>query len=441
MVPSSRLLWIGAGVAVPLLLIGALYAPLRTTSLAAVVGLAAIALVDFGWRERTLAGLRVELPAIVRMVQGVSAPVSVGIHQDSSRRDSARGRTIRLGLSTPASVAANPEERWITLPAATGLSRLDWELRPQRRGTYSIEECYLGAASPLGLWDVRRRQAVAAEIRVYPNLRDSSTLQALRRGTENLHASRQLGRGREFEKLRDYSPGDSSEEIHWKASARRGRPITKVFQVERTQEIYLVIDSSRLSSRAIRGESALEWAIKGALTVGAVSERRGDMVGLVTFSDGVGAFLRARRGKPHYAAFRDAINCLEPRPVSPDFEELAVFLRLRLRRRCLILFLTALDDPVLAQHFELAARLLSQRHLVMAATLRPDSAVPLFENDQVSSTEDIYRALAGQVGFRKLRELHGALTRQGVRLELLQPQGYTAALVRLYDEVKQRQLI
>ena len=76
------------------------------------------------------------------------------------------------------------------------------------------------------------------EIRVYPNLRRDSDLKALRQGVSGAHSVRQVGRGREFEKLREYLPGDGFDEIHWKATARRGRPITKVFQVERTQEIY-----------------------------------------------------------------------------------------------------------------------------------------------------------------------------------------------------------
>ena len=118
---------------------------------------------------------------------------------------------------------------------------------------------------------------------------------------------RQIGRGREFEKLREYVPGDGSDEIHWKATARRGRPITKVFQVERTQEIYVVIDASRLSARPAGDETALERSIAAALIVGAAAERRGDLFGLAAFSHQVEAFTRARNGKSHYAACRDAI--------------------------------------------------------------------------------------------------------------------------------------
>ena len=97
---------------------------------------------------------------------------------------------------------------------------------------------------------------VGAEIRVYPNLvteRKNLAALFLNRGSFGLHAQRQLGKGREFEKLREYVPGDGYDELHWKATARRGRPITKVYQIERTQEVYVVIDASRLGGAASPG--------------------------------------------------------------------------------------------------------------------------------------------------------------------------------------------
>ena len=68
---------------------------------------------------------------------------------------------------------------------------------------------------------------------MYPNLFDERKNVAalfLKRGDLGIHAQRQAGQGRDFEKLRSYIPGDSVGEIHWKASAKRGHPVTKVFQ-------------------------------------------------------------------------------------------------------------------------------------------------------------------------------------------------------------------
>ena len=127
--------------------------------------------------------------------------------------------------------------------------------------------------------------------------------------------------------------------------------------------------------------------------------------------------------------------------MSPDFDDIATVVRLRLRRRALVLFLTSLDDPVLAEQFMRATRLLSRRHLVMAGMLRPPLAQPMFSGSEAESTEDIYRQLAGHLAWRKLRELEGVLGRQGVRLALIEPETFSGSLIALYDEVKQRQLL
>ena len=114
---------------------------------------------------------------------------------------------------------------------------------------------------------------------------------------------------------------------------------------------------------------------------------------------------------------------------------------MRLRRRALLLFLTSLDDPVLAENFARATRLLARRHLVMVGMLRPRSAQPLFQDAGVSSSEDIYRHLAGHLAWKRLRELEATLARQGVRLALIDPERFGSGLIGLYDEVKQRQLL
>jgi uncharacterized protein (DUF58 family) len=403
--------------------------------MAAVVCIALVGAIIFGdalMRGRALNGVRVELPPLVRMFKDRAAEIQVLVHSAAPSR-------VRVGVVVPEGIHADSEEIDIELPAQT--SAFIWKWTSHRRGLYLVDAVYLEAASPWGMWQVRRKDDAAMEIRVYPNLRRDEDLKALRQGVSGVHALRQIGRGREFEKLREYLPGDGLDEIHWKATARRGRPITKVFQVERTQEMYVIIDASRLSARPAGAETTLERSIAAGLIVGAAAEKRGDLFGLAAFSDQVDAFVRARNGKAHYAACRDAIYQLHPKPVSPDFDEIATFLRLKLRRRALLLFLTSLDDPVLAENFARATKLLARRHLVLAGMLRPASARPLFEDQDVETVEDVYRDLAGHLSWRRLKELERSLARQGVRLTVIDPANFSSALIGIYDAVKQRQLL
>lgn len=432
MIPSSRMIWTVALLGFPAAVAAALW-PEGRIAAGLLLGLLAVVIAGDAWmRDRALAGIRVELPELVRMFKDRAAEIRVRVHNVSATR-------IRVGVLVPDGMQAETEEIDVDLPGAT--SEFSWKWTAQRRGLYRIEAVYLEARSPWGMWQVRRKEPVAMEVRVYPNLRRNDDLKALRQGVSGVHAMRQVGRGREFEKLREYMPGDGFDEIHWKATARRGRPVTKVFQVERTQEVYVVIDRSRLSGRITGDETALERSIAASLIVGAAAEKRGDLFGLAAFSDTLDAFVRARNGKAHYAACRDAIYQLHPKPVTPDFDEIATFLRLRLRRRAMVLFLTQLDDPVLAENFARATKLLARRHLVLAGMLRPASAHPLFERHNVETAEDVYRDLAGHIAWRRLKELEASLARQGVRLSVIDPESFSSALIGIYDAVKQRQLL
>jgi uncharacterized protein (DUF58 family) len=342
-----------------------------------------------------------------------------------------------------------------------------WSCKPIRRGKYHLDCAYVEGSSPLGFWAVRKATPAHSEIRVYPNLlTDRKHLAALflNRGAFGLHAQRQVGKGRDFEKLREYVPGDSFDEIHWKATARRGKPITKVFQIEKTQEVYVIIDASRLSAREVSskfkvqsskldeqngpaasndefGTTILERFVTAALVLGLAAERQGDLFGLITFSDKVEKLVRAKNGQAHYGACRDALYTLQPKIVTPDFDELCTTIRLRLRRRALLLFLTSLDDPALAESFVRNMELIRRQHVVLVNMLQPPGAVPVFTNPNLASVDELYQHLGGHLLWHKLRELGKVLQRRGVQFSLVQNERLSAELVSQYLSVKQRQLV
>ena len=474
LIPQNRLLAIvGLGV-LPLTVAGGLWTePVSTAAVAGTAALLLAAMLDAGlgwWRAGH--GLAFEFPATVRLFKGRAGAVPVVIVNQSP---GAPGRRLRLGLGWPETVQTPTEELAMALTAGAERTRFEWVCTPGRRGRYALGRVHFEEASPLGLWAMRRSAGVACELRVYPDLRAERRRAAaifLTRGGLGSHAQRQVGRGREFEKLRDYVAGDSIEDISWKATARRQRPVSKVFQVERTQEVYVWIDASRLSARpaqevtdlpttedgddaeAVRapatnhvtGPTVLERYLSSALLLCLAAERQGDLFGLGTFAEGVRHFLRARNGPAHFDACREAIYALEPAVVSPDFEELCTFLRLRLRRRALVVLLTSsLDDPVLAESFLRAVEGVSRQHVVLVNSLRPPGVAPLFSDADggagVVTTGDVYRRLGGHLRWQKLRECEKRLRRLGVGFTLLDESRMTEQIVTRYLNVKQRQVL
>jgi len=319
-----------------------------------------------------------------------------------------------------------------------GRSALAWPCTGTTRGDHVLRDLYMEAPSPLGLWLARARVPVECNLRVYPNLRDRATAALfLRAPNAGLRVHRQVGKGREFERLREYIPGDSYEDVHWKATAHRRSPVVKLYQVEHAQEVYVIVDASRLSAR----EQILESYVTAALHLALAAERQGDRFGLVTFSDRPHRLVRARSGMDHFRLCRETIYNLHARRVSPDFRELFTSLQLNLRRRSLLIFFTSLDDPLLAETFAREVALLARRHLVLVNVMRTAGSQPLFEGDAPADMESAYQALAGQMLWNKMREMQIALRQRGVRLAVVDPQNIKAQATAAYLEIKRRQLL
>jgi len=443
-VPRNRLLLWVALIVLPFAAVGATMAGSLVIAAVFIGGFLAAVVADAFLATGQLTGIRVQVPEVVRWQKDRPGIVEVRIQNESLA-----SRRLRLGFAFPREIVSETDERTITLAADVGLSRIDWAATPNRRGQYFLDRVYLEGVSPLGFWAIRSSQEVKVEMRVYPNLFDERKNVAalfLRRGQAGTHAQRVAGQGRDFEKLREYVPGDSSDEIHWKASAKRGHPVTKVFQVERTQEVYVIVDASRLTAREIEmpdgsRTTALERFVTAALILGLAAEQQGDQFGLITFSDRVLSFVRAKSGQAHYDACRDRLYTLHPQGVTPDFEELCSFIRLRLRKRALLIFLTALDDPMLAENFAKASDLISRQHLMLVDMLQPVGANPLFSDENVAGVDDLYRRLGGHLQWNQLRELENVLRRRGVRLSQLDPARLAAQLIAQHADVKRRQLL
>lgn len=354
---------------------------------------------------------------------------------------------IDFGLPLPQAFENEDEIKHAILTPQKNSWSLAWTCRATKRGIYPIHTLYSACLSNFGLWTLRKALPLQLEIRVYPNLRRDQNQLAnlfLNRGLTGLHHQRMVGKGREYDRLRDYTAGDSMLDLHWKASAKRNTLVTKTYQVERTQEIYVLIDHARLSSRLLDNQSdtVLERFVTAASVLGLAADRTGDLFGLVTFSHHVNQFVRASSGRNHLQAIQDAIFGLNSAPVPPDFDELLTFLRTRLRRRALLIILTDLSDPAVADAFCQRIPLITRQHHVLVNMLQEPNVAPLFDPDNpVNTNQDVYQHLAGHLRWKDLRERQLTLRRMGVDLKLIQQERLSVDIVNQYIAVKQKQIL
>lgn len=464
-VPNRPLLWVALGLVTPATT-AFVFADGsgRILSLAFLLVVAVVAAVDWIRSSGVLDPLGVEIPGLIRCTKGRELSVPVIL----SNRGPGIG-PLRYGISLPGDFRA--EGGVVATLDRIGGGRqvtLAYPILPLRRGRFFIGPVHLETPSLWKLWLIRRRVGIESEVRVYPDLRaERRRLSSvfLMRGNDGSHMVRQVGKGRDFEQLRDYQPGDDYIDVDWKATARRRNPVTRTYQIERTQEIYVVVDHSRLSAREIRvpveeaaegdwlyrEDSAggntlvttqLEKFLHCSLILSSVAERQGDLFGFISFADKEDRFIRAKNGKGHYNLVRDALYTLEPKAVAPDFEQLMIALRRRLTRRALIVMLIDLSDPLTAEQFYQALPIINRQHLVLVNMVRPESAHPLFGAKQLpENTPEIYQQLAGHFQWQELRETANRLRHLGVELGMPEHADLCTETVSQYLTIKKRQLI
>ena len=128
---------------------------------------------------------------------------------------------------------------------------LRYKIEPRERGDVARRRGFCSLRlSLLGLVERWAMAPLEQTVRVYPALRQGEDQEIfLARGRQidlQLRRARERGLGRDFESLREYLEGDDLRDVCWTATARRGQLITRRYQTERSQAVWIVLDAGRL---------------------------------------------------------------------------------------------------------------------------------------------------------------------------------------------------
>jgi len=101
----------------------------------------------------------------------------------------------------------------------------------------------------------------------------------------------------EFDEARRYQSGDDLRSIHWRVTARTGKPYTKVFREERDRPVIVWSDLRRPMMFATRGAYKAVRAAQLAALVSFSAAAHGDRLGGLVFSEHEHVELRPRLGR------------------------------------------------------------------------------------------------------------------------------------------------
>ena len=316
--------------------------------------------------------------------------------------------------------------------------------RPTRRGRYEWGDIHYRYQSVLGLVVRRGRIRGTSAVKVYPNVanvgRYELAVRQHRLAEVGLTAAARRGQGSMFESLRDYVEGDDPADIAWKATARRGRPITRNFEMDRSQNVLIVLDCGRLMTAQVGELSRLDHAINATLLLTHVAAKQGDFVGLVAFSDRVERYVPPVRGRAAVTRMNEALYELEPRVREPNYEQACRFLALRHRKRSLIVIITDVIDAEASSMLLTYAARFARRHMPLCVTLR-DLDVEHVCAARPSNAGDCFTKTVALQMQRRRAEALERMRRTGVSVLDVDPREMTPRMLNRYLMLKRRQRV
>jgi uncharacterized protein (DUF58 family) len=223
------------------------------------------------------------------------------------------------------------------------------------------------------MWrQVRIKPDANATIKVYSDLKALYDLSIkLSHSSElgELH-QRKRGQGTDFASLKEYTVGDDSKSIDWKATARRDRPVIRTYEAEQEQRLCILIDGGRMMASDLEGLTRFDHALNAALCLALTGLSHNDQVGVGIFADKPLMYLPPRRGKGYLKNILEGCFDVEPKTVEPDYVGVLSYFASAQKGRSLIVLLTDLTDPTGSQALLAGLASLAPRHLPFCVTLK-----------------------------------------------------------------------
>jgi uncharacterized protein (DUF58 family) len=327
---------------------------------------------------------------------------------------------------------------------ARSVATIRRSVTPIARGADRLGALYCWIESPLGLIARRLRIDAPMETRVYPDLSAVERYGSLHVRNRLIEAGvrkmRLRGQGTEFESLREWSAGDPFRAIDWKATARRGKVMVAQHEVERSQNVMMVVDCGRLMTPRVGDQRKLDFAVTAALSVATIAGLANDKVGVIAFARNILAASAPRSTRSSLAALSTLMYDLEPRFEESNYGRAFAYLREHLHKRSLIVFFTDVIDPVAQSTVLSDIGSLAKRHLVVCVFMN-DEAIDKALSDEPKDASSAYRS-AVALGLQQERRMAAAmLAQRGIIVIDVPARKLTSALIDEYLRVKQRGLL
>ncbi len=325
-----------------------------------------------------------------------------------------------------------------------GSCTITYHLRPTQRGVYGFGRIRVFVSSFIGLVQRRYTCDQPIDVKVYPSylMLNRYELLAMSNNLTELGIKRirRAGNNTEFEQIKEYVQGDEYRTINWLASARRNQLMVNVYQDERSQQIFNLIDKGRVMQQAFNGMTLLDYAINATLVLSYVAVRKDDKAGLMTFNEDLDDFLQAAKSSTQMQNILEALYAQETDFGETDYSALLVNVNRLIRKRSLLVLYTNFSGLNSLQRQLPYLRQLNQRHRLLVVFF-DDEQLNEFIRQKPHDSEEYYQQIIAEKISREKQLIVTTLQQQGILSLLTTPDHLSINVINRYLEIKSRQMI
>lgn len=321
---------------------------------------------------------------------------------------------------------------------------VSYHVLPAKRGKNHFGKIFLQLKSRWGFWTILEERETELPVDVYPDIQSVRQIELLARQNRladaGVRMSRFLGRGNEFERLREYRRGDEYRRIDWKATARRNDLVSREYTVEKNQNLIFLLDCGRGMCNEVNDVSHFDRAMNSMILLSYVALRQGDTVGAIAVSNQLEQWVRPMRGRGSLQKMVRQIYDLQPKYESTDYALMVEQLNKRYRKRSLVILLTYAMDEVHQKEITHQLRKLRSPHLFLSAFLKNVPLMERFETTPTTQMEAFQIAAAGEMLATQSQQI-AALQQSGLLVLEAFPHQLSSKLINEYLDIKARHLL
>jgi uncharacterized protein (DUF58 family) len=210
-----------------------------------------------------------------------------------------------------------------------------------------------------------------------------------------------------------------------------------VFQDERAQNLFCIIDKGRTMQSTFNSMTLLDYSINASLAIAYIAMMKGDNTGLVTFERKLDTFIQPARSHLQMHNFQEALYGQQTAFAESDYFSLFRQISTGVKNRSLLLIFSNFDSALAINRQLNYLKMIARRHTVLVIFFENFEIEALAEKIPENKT-DVYESTVAQKLLYEKRLIMNRLRHNNILTLLTHPAQLTVNLINKYLEIKER---